>query len=160
MLKREADEDDAFFRDSYKYDTNFHTSPTLDQTAQTMLDAGMYMDLTTGINDNGSVVSTLSSKLSRVARSDPILENECFEGFLDKKSPKLLVGWQVLQSLFNFYQTRYFVLKNRKLQYYKKKEVQDKPKGIINFDLVDCTLLHQGQKQRFQYLSLLSSYFA
>ena len=94
-MSKERDEDQAFFEESYKYDNNFYQSPALDETTKAMFDAGMYLDLVSGINDTSSFVSQLTSKLSRVARSDPILENECYEGFLDKKSPKLLVGWQV-----------------------------------------------------------------
>mmetsp|Transcript_33274 Transcript_33274/g.58381 ORF Transcript_33274/g.58381 Transcript_33274/m.58381 type:complete len:331 (-) Transcript_33274:310-1302(-) len=51
-------------------------------------------------------------------------------GILFKKSPKILVGWQ----------RRFFVLKDKKLYYYAHDQAQ-KPKGIINFDLVTVNLV-------------------
>jgi hypothetical protein len=70
-------------------------------------------------------------------------------GWLQKKSPKFLIGWQ----------WRYFELKDKKL-YYFKSTVGRKPKGVINFDLVfvemvdvansnEFTLVPLGSKRRF-----------
>ena len=52
------------------------------------------------------------------------------EGFLLKKSPSWFKNWQ----------DRYFVLENRKLKYYKGKDVEV-PQGVINFDHLDCEVV-------------------
>lgn len=53
-------------------------------------------------------------------------------GFLQKKSPSLLGGWQ----------DRFIVLKDRKLKYYKSNKAADMqvPKGVINFDQFSCSI--------------------
>ena len=43
---------------------------------------------------------------------------------------------------------RYFVLRDRKLLYSKKKG--EKIKGILNFDLVQCIFKHDSHKLRFR----------
>jgi len=55
---------------------------------------GLYLDLSALSNDSGGNRIS-SAKLSRMGRSDPVEENDCYEGWLEKKSPKLFVGWQV-----------------------------------------------------------------
>jgi hypothetical protein len=64
----------------------------------------MYLDLRANPTPNGgnhlnpSVLmdddaSRATTKLSRMVKSDPIPESECYEGYLEKKSPKFMVGW-------------------------------------------------------------------
>jgi hypothetical protein len=59
-------------------------------------------------------------------------------GWLQKKSPKFLVGWQ----------WRYFELKDKKL-YYFKNTVGRKPKGVINFDLVSLKIVDVSNSCEF-----------
>ena len=83
--------DSAFFAEAYKYDTNFLALPEADFNQSVKL--GLYLDLSAISHDAGC--SRASTKLSRMGRSDPVEESDCFEGSLEKKSPKLFVGWQV-----------------------------------------------------------------
>lgn len=57
-------------------------------------------------------------------------------GLIYKKSPTLLVGWQ----------ERYWVLKDRKLKYYKSKSKEDQaiPQGVFNFDHFLVTVEETG----------------
>mmetsp|Transcript_12777 Transcript_12777/g.23788 ORF Transcript_12777/g.23788 Transcript_12777/m.23788 type:complete len:353 (+) Transcript_12777:419-1477(+) len=59
-------------------------------------------------------------------------------GWLEKKSPKIFIGWQ----------WRYFELKDKKL-YYFKNTVGRKPKGIINFDLVNIEIVDVKNSKEF-----------
>ena len=80
------------------------------------------------------------SKLSRQMAVLPKSVSESCEGYLNKKSPALFIKWQ----------TRYFVLKNQRLYYFKNDKKQDQSKGIINFDHVACTLTFKsGKENRF-----------
>ncbi|CDW88955.1 ph domain-containing protein [Stylonychia lemnae] len=125
-----------FFEDNFQYDDNFVRTPTIVPGKGQTNNHGIFLEL--GSREEGSTVS----KLSRYCRSDAILESEQYEGYLEKKSPKLLVGWQ----------SRYFVLKERKLYYYKKKELTDKPKGIFNFEMVEVTIKPNVHKKYFKLL--------
>jgi hypothetical protein len=42
------------------------------------------------------------------------------------------------------------VLKNRKLYYYKNANSNEKIKGVINFDQVQCYLEHTAAKKKFR----------
>jgi hypothetical protein len=59
-------------------------------------------------------------------------------GWLQKKSPKFLIGWQ----------WRYFELNHKKL-YYFKNTVGRKPKGVINFDLVNVEVVDVKDSNEF-----------
>ncbi|CAD8084322.1 unnamed protein product [Paramecium primaurelia] len=61
------------------------------------------------------------------------------EGWLMKKSPKLLVGWQVnCQYITKIYQKRYIKIQEGKMQYFKGSE---KFKGCIDFHLITVTII-------------------
>lgn len=40
-------------------------------------------------------------------------------------------------------------MKNMRLYYYKNSKKQDKSKGVINFDLVNCQITFKDKKNRF-----------
>eukprot|EP00347_Sterkiella_histriomuscorum_P006332 403353158 len=130
---------DDFFDKDFMYDQNFHRNPTvlpqIIQNHQVALNSrSLFLDI--------SSEDETRSRLSRICRSDPIVEADQYEGYLEKQSPKLLVGWQ----------NRYFMLKNRKLYYYKSKTKTDQVKGVINFDQVECQIKHNPQKRRFKLM--------
>lgn len=63
--------------------------------------------------------------------SEKLTIDDFHEGYLDKMRPKF--------TLFTKWQSRYFVLTNRMLKYYKSQEEyfeQKAPKGVINFNQV------------------------
>lgn len=57
-------------------------------------------------------------------------------GFISKKSPSIFKSWQ----------ERYFILKDRKLKYFKSMSAEDMsvPKGVINFDNFSCNIQQQS----------------
>ncbi|CDW86473.1 UNKNOWN [Stylonychia lemnae] len=64
-----------------------------------------------------------SGRLSRICQSDLQRRSVCFSGIMEKRSPRIIIGWQ----------SRFFELKEGKLIYYKN----EKPRGLINFDIVE-----------------------
>lgn len=66
-----------------------------------------------------------------------ILTHETIKGNLFKKSPSIFQGWQ----------KRYVILKDKKLKYFLE-EGAKYPQGVINFDLFMCEL-KSGEPNEF-----------
>lgn len=60
---------------------------------------------------------------------------ECLEGWLKKKSPHLVQGWQ----------SRFCKLYDKKFVYYKKKDLEN-PMGILDFDMVSINMTEIKEK--------------
>jgi len=86
---------------------------------------------------NSKVRLTTKQRINRNQFNDLTLPQPK-SGFLHKKSPALFAGWQ----------ERYFVLKNRKLKYFKSNKPEDMhvPKGVINFDQFSCAISDMKDK--------------
>jgi len=76
-------------------------------------------------------------KVQYVRNNGPPLPS--MEGYMKKKSTNMLQIWQ----------KRYFVLKNKKLYYYKTEE-KDLMAGCVDFDLVTVKLEEGKDKRHFK----------
>ena len=95
-------DDDEFFNQNFLYDQNYHRNSTVLQNGLSdqrgRVARGMYLDFNISREHSSNGSFETRSRLSRMVKSDIIRDTDCFEGYLEKKSPKLLVGWQVSEN--------------------------------------------------------------
>eukprot|EP00347_Sterkiella_histriomuscorum_P016113 403354443 len=126
---------DLFISDD---DTNANIDSTLQYSMPLIpinnVNSNNAYEFSTESDQQNSTDMMVDGRLSRVCQNDKRIKSQTISGFMEKNSPKLLIGWQ----------KRFFELKEGKLSYYKNHEI----KGVINFDLVDCQIKSNLQKYR------------
>lgn len=93
-------DDDEFFNQNFLYDQNYHRNPTVmqneeEEEGKAKAPKGLFLDFSISRDHSSNGSFEAKSRLSRIVKSDLISDADCFEGYLEKKSPKLLRGWQV-----------------------------------------------------------------
>ena len=77
-------------------------------------------------DENGNRNTTIARK-RKLTQEEMEAQVKDLSGTLFKNSPSMFKGWQ----------ERYFVLKDRKIKWYKNKESKT-PLGVLNFDFYKC----------------------
>ena len=91
---------------------------------QPTMQQGIIMDMPLNLGTTETIAKKqLETGIDKEGTLADLQLNESMEGYLQKYSPSMLKGWQ----------KRYVILKDRRL-YYKKKQQQPYPNGVVNFD--------------------------